>query len=88
MATGLNGRVARLERVLVHSASANTCRACGLRHVQPLTMALVRSIIRVDGGVEVGPASRAPLCLCSSCCGSDNWLARLSHGLSPGSSAA
>ena len=44
MATGLNGRVARLERVIA-PPPAGQCRACGLRHVRPLTMDLVRRIV-------------------------------------------
>jgi hypothetical protein len=84
MATGLNGRLTRLENVLAPPPS-NQCRMCGLRHVQPLTMDLVRRII---GPVSLPALAEdladqpAPkLCLCDPCCGDprDRALARMSH---------
>ena len=85
---GLNGRVARLERVLAPPPT-NRCRSCGLRHVQPLTIDLVRRIIGPVSTMAPGlrpevAASPAPkLCLCDPCCGDpgDRWFARRSHGL-------
>ena len=53
-AAGLNGRVARLEQVIV-PPPAHQCRICGLRHVQPLTMDLVRRIDNVGRGVRPTP---------------------------------
>jgi hypothetical protein len=82
MAGNLNGRVSRLEAA--SKPGAGHCRACGLRHAAgPLTIALLRGILRVAGG-SGAPSSPPPrLCLCDPCCGDprDRWLARLSHGL-------
>ena len=86
---GLNGRVARLEAVLAPALGPGHCRTCGLRHVRPLTIDLVRRLI---GPVSPHPtaamseAAKDPaprLCLCDPCCGDprDHRLARLSHGL-------
>ena len=88
MATGLNGRLTRLERVLA-PPPLHQCRSCGLRHVQPLTIDLVRRIV---GPVSpMAPAlfhelSKDPapkLCLCDACCCApgDRWFARQSHGM-------
>jgi hypothetical protein len=85
---GLNGRLTRLERAIAPPPQ-HQCRRCGLRHVQPLTIALLRSVLRVAGG-GAGDAHgrstpRTPLCLCA-CCTSDprdRGFARLSYGLSP-----
>ena len=84
---GLNGRVARLEASL--KPGAGHCRACGLRHVQPLTIELVRRLMgpisapstTVLSEAVQNPASK--LCLCDPCCGDqrDRALARLSHRL-------
>jgi hypothetical protein len=84
MAAGVNGRVSALERLIAPPAP-HLCRSCGLRHVQPLSLDLIRSVIRVAGGsagdVAGGPT---PLCLCPCCTGDpgDRWLALLSRGLS------
>ena len=43
MASTLNGRIARLEAAMV--PDSDFCRGCGLRHVQPLTIALLRSVL-------------------------------------------
>jgi hypothetical protein len=88
----LNGRVSRLEAT-INPAVPNACRACGLRHVRPLTIELVRGLLRIEGGApDGGPVVRgpAPLCLCAPCCAApgDRWFARLSHGLGPESDAA
>jgi hypothetical protein len=83
MATGLSGRVARLEAAML--PQTDHCRACGLRHASgPMTIAVLRSIIRVDGGRNAATAPRTPLCLCDPCCGDpkDRLLARMSHGMS------
>ena len=80
MAGNLNGRVSRLEAA--SQPGAGHCRACGLRHVSgPLTMTLLRGIIRVDGGNGAMPAPATPLCLCDPCCGDQRvrWLARRSQ---------
>ena len=77
--TGLNGRVARLEAM--RRPGTGHCRSCGLRHVRPLTLAVLRTVLRVDGGSA--PSARTePLCPCDPCCGDagDRWFARLSHG--------
>jgi len=82
MAGNLNGRVSRLEAA--SKPGADHCRACGLRHASgPLTLAVLRSILRVEGGNAAAPAAASRLCLCDPCCGDprDQWLARLSHGL-------
>jgi hypothetical protein len=82
--TALHGRVMKLEAALKPSIGPETCRSCGLRHVRPLTLALVRGALRVEGGSEHQPdVAPQPLCLCDPCCGEpgDRWLARLSHGL-------
>ena len=78
--TGLNGRVARLEAM--RRPGTGHCRTCGLRHVQPLTLALVRGLLRIAGSSASFP-STGPLCLCDPCCGDagDRWFARLSHGM-------
>ena len=79
----LNGRVGKLEAILVPPPSPYLCQACGLRHVQPLRIPLIQDILGVNGR---GGARRAPpLCLCDPCCGGpgDRWFARLSHGLEP-----
>jgi hypothetical protein len=89
MVTGLNGRLTRLERALA-PPPRHQCRACGLRHVQPLTMDLVRRIIGLTPWASIA-LQRAvmatplpPLCLCDSCCGDpgDRRFARRSHGMS------
>ena len=41
----LNGRIHRLEATAAAALGLHHCRACGLRHVQPLTMDLARRII-------------------------------------------
>ena len=90
----LNGRVAKLEAATVTEADPNACRACGLRHVRPLTMGIVRGIVRDALGAapalraEVGPPPR--LCLCDPCCGDprDRMVARPTHGLPIGEHAA
>jgi hypothetical protein len=84
---GFNGRLTRLEAVLA-PPERYQCRACGLRHVQPLTMELARRIIgpvstmatTLQSQVAGEPVPR--LCLCDPCCGAprDRWLARRSHG--------
>jgi len=80
--TSLNGRVSRLEACLAPPAGPGMCRVCGLRHVRPLTLEVLRGVLRVEGGSGRPLAPRVPLCLCD-CCGDmgDRWLARLSHGL-------
>ena len=87
----LNGRIAKLEAAYAPPAGPDHCRQCGLRHVQPLTLALIRGVLRVAGGGAGDVDGRPmPLCLCA-CCTSDpgdRWFARLSHGLSPEGSAA
>ena len=85
MSTTLNGRVTRLERVIAPPPT-NHCRACGLRHVQPLTIDLVRRIIGPVSTMSTwlhqyaaeNPAPR--LCLCDPCCGDpgDRALATMS----------
>jgi hypothetical protein len=79
-ATGLNGRVTRLERVIAPPAS-HQCRSCGLRHVQPLTIALLRGVLRVRGGSDLQEAPPVPLCLCEPCCADGRWIALLSRGV-------
>ena len=82
MTIALNGRVQRLERVALPAFGEHACRACGLRHVRPLTLALARGLIRIAGSSQSFPPT-GPLCLCDPCCGDpgDRWWARLSHGL-------
>ena len=87
----LNGRVARLEATYGPPAGPDTCRVCGLRHVRPVTLALIRGVLRVAGGSD-GDVDGRPtlLCLCACCTTDpgDRWFARLSHGLSPEEGAA
>jgi len=82
MAT-LNGRLARLEAVAARTIGPDDCRTCGLRHVQPLTLALVRGLIRIAGSSPQSFPRTDPLCLCDCCTADpgDRWFARLSHGL-------
>jgi hypothetical protein len=78
----LNGRIHRLEAAALPALGEHACRTCRLRHVQPLTIALLRSVLRVRGGTDTVTTLPPPLCLCDACCGgTDRWLARLSHGL-------
>jgi hypothetical protein len=88
--SNLNGRISRLEATTALSAGPDICRGCGLRHVRPLTLALVRGALRVEGGNGRPLAPHQRLCLCDPCCGQpgDRWLARLSHGLAPDEDAA
>jgi hypothetical protein len=87
-AAGLNGRLTRLERTIAPPPQ-HQCRSCGLRHVEPLTIDLVRRIIGSVSWMAPGPWSEpvevpSPrLCLCDPCCGDpgDRWFARRSHGL-------
>lgn len=79
---GLNGRVSKLEATL--KPNTDHCRACSLHHASgPMTLAVPRSIIRVDGGADAAWGPRTPLCLCDPCCGDprDRWMAHLSRGL-------
>ena len=80
----LNGRLSRLEATMKPAAGPETCRSCGLRHASaPVTLRLLRGILRVVGGSDTEPPPRTPLCLCDPCCGDprDRWVARRSHGL-------
>ena len=88
MAT-LNGRMSRLEAAVAVALGSDRCRGCGLRHVYPLTLAIIRALIRVEGGGYGPPTGDgAPrLCLCD-CCAEGRYLARLSHGLAPEEDAA
>ncbi len=88
MAT-LNGRVARLEAASAKTIGPDDCRTCGLRHVRPLTLELVRGLIRIVGSSQSFPQT-APLCLCDCCTADpgDRWFARLSHGLPADEGAA
>jgi hypothetical protein len=87
-ATGLNGRLTRLERAIV-PPPLHQCRSCGLRHVQPLTIDLARRIIGPVSTTETELLRRAAedpapeLCLCACCTDDpgDRWFARRSHGL-------
>ena len=88
MAAGLSGRLTRLERVLA-PPPPHACRACGWRHVRPLTMDLARRLIGPVSTMAPGPRHAvaehpAPkLCLCDPCCGDpgDRWFALRSHGV-------
>ena len=88
--SNLSGRLMKLEATLTPPAGPETCRACGLRHVRPLTLALLRGALRVEGGNGQLLAPHQLLCLCDPCCGEagDRWLARLSHGLTVDEDAA
>ena len=77
----LNGRLTRLEAMYGDADGSDTCRACGLRHVQPLTLARIRGALHIVGGSDLEMERRVLLCLCSPCCTADRWLARRSHGL-------
>ena len=87
MAT-LNGRLARLEAAAARTIGPDECRTCGLRHVRPLTLAIVRGIIRLTSMATTELMRSTPpaplLCLCAPCCGVDpreRAIARMSHGL-------
>lgn len=87
MRAGLDARLKKLETTLQGRNGAHACRVCGLRHVRPMTMALLRGVLRVAGGTD-GDVAGERLCLCG-CCTShprDGWFARQSHG--PGGDAA
>jgi hypothetical protein len=77
----LNGRVRRLEAMTQSAPREHACRTCGLRHVLPLTLALLQGVLRVASGSDMVVWRPQPLCLCEPCCGAEAWLARLSHGL-------
>src|SRR4051812_19021096 len=91
---GLNGRLARLQATL--KPGTDHCRACGLRHVQPLTIELIRRLIgpvSQDPTVALAEAAQQPaprLCLCDPCCGDprNRWLAQRSHGMDVGPTVA
>jgi hypothetical protein len=71
-----------MEAAVQERNGANACRVCGLRHVRPMTMALLRGVLRVAGGND-GSVPGERLCLCG-CCTADpriGWFARQSHGL-------
>jgi hypothetical protein len=65
------------------------CRACGLRHVQPLSLDLVRRIVGftqwasldLQRHVALNPTPK--LCLCDPCCGDqqDRMPAQMSNGM-------
>jgi hypothetical protein len=78
----LSGCLVALER-LVAPPSPHHCRSCGLRHVKPLSLDLVRSVLRVAGGSALESGRRTPLCLCECCslASGDRWFGRLSRGL-------
>ena len=83
----LNGRVSRLEAAATAALGPDHCRGCGLRHIAPVTIAVIRAVLRVEGGGPP-PGEMAPrLCLCD-CCVDGRYLARLSHGLPPDRDAA
>ena len=71
----LNGRIRKLEGpYLPHMAPG--CASCGLRHVQPLTLGMVRRIIGPRASNPDSEGWRAqypprPLCLCA-CCAADS----------------
>jgi hypothetical protein len=70
----LDARVRNLEgRFIGHVAPG--CASCGLRHVQPLTIAMARKAIGFTDDGEPVP----PLCLCP-CCADGRWIAELTHG--------
>ena len=67
----LSERVRKLEgRFITHVAPG--CASCGLRHVQPVTVVLVRAVL----GVTDDPV--VPLCRCA-CCAEYRWLAEQTH---------
>jgi hypothetical protein len=74
--SGLDGRVARLERAAPSSAAAGPCRGCGLRHVPRPSIGVVEQVARwhLGGGGE----RPEPMCLCP-CCHDQRALALLTH---------
>ena len=86
MVASLHRRLCRLERFLAPPPE-HQCWACGLRHVQPLTMDLVRRIVGPVSTMstwlhQYAAENPAPkLCLYDPCCGDprDRWFARRSH---------
>jgi len=89
----LNGRLARLEAEATAALGPEHCRACGLRHVRPLTIALLRSImvVRTDMAAPSVAEQSVPmprLCLCGDCCGQDRAIALMTHGRSLADGAA
>ena len=81
--SNLRGRLARLEAAAARTSGPDACRTCGLRHVQPLTLALVRGLFRIAGSSPQSFPWTAPLCLCDCCTADpeDRRFGRLSHGL-------
>ena len=81
--TTLHRRLGALESKLADARGPDRCRACGLRHVRPLTLALVRGLIRIAGSSPQPFPPTDPLCLCACCTADlgDRRFARLSHGL-------
>jgi hypothetical protein len=71
----LNGRLRKLEGVFIPHVAPG-CPTCGLRHVQPSTLEMARSLIRLgDGPINptVTCAPVPPLCLCACCADSRMW---------------
>ena len=86
MAT-LNGRIEKLEVAAGAALGPDHCRGCGLRHVAPVTIAIIRAVLRVEGGDPLSGDAAPRLCLCG-CCADGRYLARLSQGLPPDRDAA
>jgi len=71
----LNGRLSRLETSAATARGPAPCARCRLRHVQPLTIALLQSIMVVRTDMP-------RLCLCDPCCGDprERAIALMTHG--------
>jgi hypothetical protein len=88
MVASLNRRPTRLERIHAQQV-LHQCRSCGLRHVQPLTIELVRQIIGPVSWMapallrDVTDNTPPQLCFCDPCCADpgDRWFARRSYGV-------
>ena len=79
MATSLNGRLTRLEQVLVPTSTA-CCAVCGLPHVRlPIPLEVAEAL--VSQGLNGRDTPIQPLCLCLPCCTEGHEIARLTHGL-------
>ncbi len=70
----LNSRVRKLEGTFIPHIPPG-CASCGLRHVQPVTVRMVRRMAGILDDGEPVP----PLCLCP-CCADGRSVAELTHG--------
>jgi hypothetical protein len=79
----LNRRVERLETIASVGDAPSRCTTCGWEHARQVTLAELRSLLRVMGGTSMpelpsGTVRLGPFCLCG-CCLDYRGLAELTH---------